>query len=301
MMFKILVATIVSCVTAYTILTEPKPLTEYAQTEWDGDLVRGERLFGIAGCAFCHSAPDATEDKALVLGGGRGFPTSYGTYFAPNISSDPEFGIGAWDSLMMINALKRGVSPQGTHYYPMLPYDSFARMDNKDIISILAYIKTLPATQTPSRDHNLPLTFKSRRSIGIWKLLYLRENPVVPTSQQMLRGRYLVEGPGHCAECHTPRNFLGGMKRDLWLSGRFNPEISTYYPNLTPHQDGLADWTIEDIAEYLAEGSGPDNSASHGYMSRVIDSTSQLSERDRMAIAAYLKAIPAVPSQTPSQ
>lgn len=296
MKLTIFLVSISALITAMVILTTPRPFTDIPQANRAGDPVRGERFFDIAGCGFCHVPPANSDLAGNVLSGGQGFPTVYGTYYAPNISPDPVFGIGDWTNLDMVNALKRGVSPEGTHYFPLFPYDSYSRMNNSDIIDIFAYILTLPESQAENLPHDLPLRFQSRRSIGIWKFLYLRENPVVPTSQQVLRGRYLVEGPGHCAECHTPRNFLGGMKRDLWLSGRYNPEIDLLYPNLTPHSEGLGDWSEQDIVMYLRDSNDPDSTVAHGYLSRAVDTTKYLNEKDLNAIAAYLKAIPAVPS-----
>jgi len=139
-----------------------------------------------------------------------------------------------------------------------------------------------------------------RRFIGLWKRLYLEPDPVIglpAADAEVLRGRYLVEGPGHCGECHTPRDRLMGLERDRWLAGAPDPEGEGRVPNLTPHPDGLADWSGADIEYFLESGVDPDFDVVGGAMVEVQENLARLPAADREAIAAYLKAVPAVNSE----
>ncbi len=255
------------------------------------DLVRGEIVFHAAGCASCHSAQGAIGEDKLMLSGGRRFETDFGTFIAPNISSDPEVGIGSWSVLDLANALIHGTGPEGQHYFPAFPYTSYAHMTTDDVVSLHAFLSTLPAVTAESKAHEVGFPFNVRRGMGGWKLLFMTPEWVVEgdlTDQQRL-GRYLVEALGHCAECHTPRNSLGGLKRDLWLTGAPNPNGKGRIPGLTSDQ---LDWSEADIGEYLKSGFTPDYDSAGGEMVEVIENTSRLTDEDRLAIAAYLKAVP---------
>ncbi|WP_170476487.1 c-type cytochrome [Ruegeria arenilitoris] len=273
------------------MLTRPQRVDEAQLAGISPDLTRGESVFYAAGCASCHSAPDASGDEKLVLTGGRRFQTDFGTFVAPNISSDPEAGIGSWSALDLANALIHGTGPKMEHYYPAFPYTSYTNMTAEDIVSLHAFLNTLPAVATESDPHEIGFPFNIRRSLGGWKFLYLKPGWVVQEdlNDQEQRGRYLVEALGHCAECHTPRNSLGGLKRDLWLAGAPNPNGKGRIPGLTTNQ---LDWSEADIAEYLKSGFTPDYDSAGGEMVEVIENTSRLTDSDRLAIAAYLKAVP---------
>lgn len=273
------------------VLTRPKRVDEAQLSGLTPNLVRGEEIFFAAGCASCHSAPKSQGNEKLLLTGGRRFETEFGTFLAPNISSDPNVGIGSWSALDLANALVHGTGPDGQHYYPAFPYNSYANMTPSDIVSLHAFLRTLPAADTESEEHDVGFPFNIRRSLGGWKLLFSKPGWVVEgdLTDQELRGRYLVEALGHCAECHTPRNRLGGLKRGLWLSGAPNPNGKGRIPGLTPDQ---LDWSSADIAEYLKSGFTPDYDSAGGEMVEVIENTSQLSDDDRLAIAAYLKVVP---------
>jgi mono/diheme cytochrome c family protein len=171
-----------------------------------------------------------------------------------------------------------------------------------DIADLWAYLKTLPAVNRESRAHALPFPFNIRRGLGLWKLLFLRDGPVVAvdeTNPKLARGRYLVEGPGHCGECHTPRNLAGGMDVSRWLGGAPSPEGKGRIPNITPDATGIGDWTESDIAYALETGFTPEFDSFGGLMVEVQQNTAKLSKEDREAIAAYLKAVPAVKGAAP--
>ncbi|MBT9383850.1 cytochrome c [Pseudooceanicola sp. CBS1P-1] len=275
------------------VLTGPRKLESDATAGLSGDPVHGEEVFYAGGCAACHAAPGAEPGAAmLVLSGGRSFETAFGTFYAPNISPDPAAGIGAWSLQDLANAMKRGVTPQDTHLYPAFPYTTYTRASLQDIADLFAFLRTLPADTTPSQPQQVGFPFSLRRGIGAWKILYLNASWVedAPTPE-LERGRYLVEALGHCAECHTPRDALGGLERDAWMAGAATADGKGRVPNLTP---AALSWTQEEIAEYLGSGFTPEFDVAGGEMAEVVQNLSHLSEADRMAIAAYVKALPAV-------
>ncbi|MBT8410360.1 MAG: cytochrome c [Octadecabacter sp.] len=257
----------------------------------DGNAENGALVFAAAGCASCHTAPDAETDGLPVLAGGIRFASDFGTFVAPNISSDPIHGIGAWSDYDLANAIQAGVSPQGAHYYPAFPYTTYAKASPQDIADLVAYLRTLPADATPSQTHEVSFPFNIRRAVGAWKLLYTNENWVLngDLDPQQARGRYLVEGLAHCAECHTPRTALGGLDTASWMRGAPNPSGDGRIPSI--HPDDL-DWSAGDIAIYLDTGFTPDYDTVGGEMVDVVENMSKLTEADRGAIAAYLIALP---------
>lgn len=290
--FKSLGLAILLGLLAFYVATRPHPLPAGAMAGLQGDAARGEQVFWAGGCASCHAAPDAEGDARLVLAGGRKFPSPFGTFIAPNISPDPTEGIGSWSALDLANAMTRGVSPEGQHYFPVFPYASFTHVELQDIADLHAFLMTLPAVSTPSQPHEVGFPFNIRRSLGGWKLLFLRQDWVVngdlTASEQ--RGRYLVEGLGHCGECHTPRGALGGMDRSRWLAGGPIPGEKGKFPNITPAQ---LKWSADDIAEYLKSGFTPDFDSAGGHMALVVENMAHLPPEDRAAIAAYLARVPA--------
>ncbi len=284
-------------VALFFYLTAPQRIPESA-SDHAPDLANGARMFAIGGCASCHAAKGAEGDARLMLEGGLRLETPFGTFVAPNISPAPE-GIDGWSFADFATAMTLGVAPDGRHYYPAFPYTSYARMTLTDLADLKAYLDTLPPSARANEAHEIGFPFNIRRALGLWKLLYLdpaRVAPVEGLSAEAERGRYLVEGPGHCAECHTPRSPIGGLDAARWLAGAPNPEGKGKVPNLTPHENGLKDWSEKDIADYLATGFRPDFDTAGGAMVDVIRNTSQLPPEDRAAIAAYLKALPALPN-----
>ena len=272
------------------VLTQPQPLPDDALAGITGDATRGAVIFAAAGCASCHRAPGADDGP---LSGGRAFPSDFGTFHAPNISPDPTHGIGAWSDMQLANAIQRGVSPAGAHYYPAFPYTAYQKASTQDIADLIAHLRTLPADATPSIPHDVGFPFNIRRSIGGWKLLFGGNDWVLTgdLTAEHERGRYLVEALGHCGECHTPRNALGGLDQSRWLAGAPNPSGKGRIPNITA---GGLDWSAQDIAIYLDSGFTPDFDSAGGEMAEVVLNTAQLSDADRASIAAYLKAVPAI-------
>jgi len=275
---------------AFAWATRTQPLAESQFEALVGDADRGEHVFWAAGCASCHSADGARGDDRLVLAGGRRFDSEFGTFLAPNISTDPEHGIGAWTLAQFGNAMLRGVSPQGEHYYPAFPYTSYVRVELQDVADLKAYMDTLPASERPNEAHELAFPFNIRRTVGVWKRLFMNDAYIVTgeLSEQQQRGRYLAEALAHCGECHTPRNALGGLDVSRWLAGAPNPSGRGSIPNITPAK---LTWSEREIAGYLASGFTPSFDSVGGSMTAVVDSLGRLPAEDLAAIAAYLKAV----------
>ncbi|WP_024510497.1 cytochrome c [Bradyrhizobium sp. ARR65] len=253
----------------------------------------GEIIFNAGGCSSCHAVPN--QPDRLKLGGGLAIPSPFGTFYAPNISPDPADGIGRWSEGDFVTAVMKGLSPEGTHYFPAFPYTSYAHAKVEDVRDLFAYLKTLAPVPGRVRGHDVPFPFDIRRNIGIWKLLFMDGKPFAhdpSRSARWNRGAYLVNSFGHCAECHSPRNFLGGIIGAQRFAGGPNPEGEGWVPNIT--QKGLSDWSEKDIAYFLETGETPDGDSAGGSMARVIKNIAQLPADDRAAIAEYVKSLPPV-------
>lgn len=286
---------------AFWVLTEPRPA--YSRDQWErfeqgGDAARGRIVFEAGGCSSCHATPG--QPDRLKLGGGLQVKSPFGNFFVPNISPDPEDGIGAWKVVDLANAMQTGVSPSRTHYYPAFPYTSFQRVTIEDIRDLMAFLRTLAPVRGKARDHDLAFPFNIRRGVGLWKLLFLDGKPLAPDptkSPEWRRGRYLVEGLGHCAECHSPRNFLGAVIADRRFAGGPNLEGKGRAPNITSDDSGIGKWSQADIVELLNSGLTPDGDSVGGAMAEVVRNTGELPQSDREAIATYLKSLPPLPTR----
>jgi len=259
------------------------------------DIENGRVLFAIGGCASCHQSPGSTE--RTYLGGGLELETQFGTFYPPNISSDKTYGIGAWSEEDFIRALHEGVSPQGVSYYPAFPYTSYHHINVDDIADLFAYLKTLPAIPGQQPEHTLRFPYNMRAFLGLWRLMFLTDEIITADPQQSSlwnRGRYLVEGPGHCAECHSPRSISGSIIASARFSGGPDANGKGWVPNITSDTSGIGSWSVNDIAELLKSGFTPDYDSVGGSMAEVIKNTSQLSDQDRLAMAIYIKSLPPI-------
>jgi mono/diheme cytochrome c family protein len=257
------------------------------------DVANGMTTFNAGGCSSCHAVPNQPDRSRL--GGGLAITSPFGTFYAPNISPDPADGIGRWTEAEFVRAVTQGISPNGYHYFPAFPYTSYQHAKTEDVRDLFAYLKTLAPISGKVRDHDLPFPFNIRRNIGIWKLLFMDRKPFMPDPAHTAnwnRGAYLIGGLGHCAECHSPRNFLGGIISAQRFAGGPNPEGEGWVPNIT--QKGIGDWSEKDIAYFLQTGEMPDGDSAGGSMARVIKNISQLSSEDRAGMAEYLKSLPPV-------
>ena len=296
-MRRIIVAILIAAIAAAWWVTAPTTLSAKDLPDITPDPVAGERIFWAGGCASCHATPvdgeRARGDGKLRLGGGMELDSPYGVFRAPNISPHAD-GIGGWTMLDFANAMQRGVSPDGRHYYPSFPYTSYAKADPADILHLKAYLDTLPAIAGRVADHSLAFPWSLRRGLGAWKRLYLDANPVIPagTSNPLVdQGRQLVEGLGHCGECHTERDLLGGLRADRWLAGAPSLEGEGRVPGITSAGKNVGSWSDDDIAYYLETGFTPEFDAVGGTMVAVQENLARLTAEDRQAIAAYLKSL----------
>lgn len=288
----IAVLVLIGALAVFWFLTMPGEVASGELAGGTPALDNGRTMFAAGGCASCHAV---SKEERTKLGGGVALRSPFGTFYAPNISPDPTRGIGRWSEADFVNAMRNGVSPDGRHYYPSFPYTSYQRMTAADLRDLFAYLKTLPPVSDASRDHDLPFPFNVRRGVGLWKLLYLDGKPFMPDpgqSVQWNRGAYLANGPGHCAECHSPRDAFGGIKPAQRFAGGPNPEGEGWVPNIT--QKGLGRWSTKDIEYLLETGELPEGDSVGSSMRDVIRNTAQLPAADREAMAIYLKSLPPV-------
>ena len=261
------------------------------------DIENGKTLFRVSGCAVCHMSAGGSDETRL--GGGRALKTAFGTFYMPNISPDPNDGIGNWTTAQLIHVAREGVSPDGKNQYPAFPYTSYRHMTANDLRDLFAYLKTLPPVAGKARNHDLKFPFTMRRGVGLWKLVFLDDKPLSnepAQSAEWLRGRYLVEGAGHCAECHSPRTALGSIASGKRYAGGLDAQQKGYVPNVTQDETGIGYWSINEIANYLKDGASPTGIKAGGEMAAVIGNTARLTPADRRAMATYFKSLPGVVS-----
>jgi mono/diheme cytochrome c family protein len=291
--FPVLILAVIAALGVFWWLTAPPARWAPGAIAYTPNPQNGEIIFNAGGCPSCHAVPK--QPDRTRLGGGLAIPSPFGTFYAPNISQDPTDGIGRWSEADFVNAVMKGLSPEGEHYFPAFPYTSYAHATVRDVRDLFAYLKTLPAVAGRVRDHDLPFPFNIRRNVGIWKRLFMDGRLFLPDQARTPawnRGAYLVNSFGHCAECHSPRNFLGGIIASQRFAGGPDPEGKGWVPNIT--QKGLSDWSDKDVAYFLESGQTPDGDSAGGSMVAVIKNTSQLPASDRAAIAEYIKSLPPV-------
>ncbi|MFQ5533061.1 MAG: c-type cytochrome, partial [Candidatus Methylomirabilales bacterium] len=260
----------------------------------DADAVaRGEYIFRASAGCTCHTVEAETGD---FLAGGRAIETPFGTFYGTNITPDKETGIGAWGDSEFLRAMRMGLSPRGNHYFPVFPYTSFTRMRRLDLIDLRAYLATVTPVRKDNRAHEVTPPFSWRPLLWIWKLLNFTPGEFMedPTrSPEWNRGAYLAEALGHCGECHTPRNLLGGLKEEMAYAGSREGPQGEIAPNITPDAEtGIGTWDVEDVVFFLKSGSKPDGDDVQGLMAEMIDNGFKyLREDDMRAIAVYLRSL----------
>jgi mono/diheme cytochrome c family protein len=283
-------AVAIAAAAAFWFATNPTTIPATAVGPYIRDSANGRAMFYAGGCASCHATPG--QDDKTKLGGGLALKSPFGTFYAPNISPDPDDGIGRWSKTDFLTAMQKGTSPEGRHYFPAFPYTSYQHMRTEDVLDLFEHLKTLPAVQGRPRDHDVPFPFNLQRALGAWKFLFLDGKSFeadASKSAEWNRGAYLVNGPGHCAECHSPRNALGGIVAEQRFAGGPSLEGEGWIPNIT--QKALGDYSDKDLAYLLETGQTPDGDSVGGSMTAVIRNTSQLAPNDRNAIAAYVKSL----------
>ena len=266
-----------------------------------GDAERGAYVLRMGGCASCHT--DSANEGAF-LAGGRALQTPFGTFYTSNLTPDPETGIGGWSTGDFVQAMTKGISPEGHDYYPAFPYTSYANMTLQDLADLKAYLDTVEPVANPVPPHDLAFPFGFRPLLKPWKAIFFRANGIEPDPEQSEswnRGAYLVEGPTHCGECHTQRNRLGARDESRHLAGNPNGPDGKSVPNITPHSDGIGEWSPTDLTYALETGIRPDYDVLGGAMSEVVrDSTGHLTQEDRAAIAEYLLSVEPLPDAAPT-
>jgi len=258
-----------------------------------GDAKRGEYLAKAGGCLGCHTE---AREGAVPFAGGRALKTPFGTFYGPNLTPHPEAGVGRWSEADFVRAVRHSRRPDGANYFPAFPYPSFTGISDSDLRDLWAFLRSLPASSRASQEHDLGFFFRWRFLVTVWKWLYFTPGPFVNApgvSDILNRGAYLVQALGHCGECHTPRNFLGGPKRSRYLAGGKTPE-GTNVSNLTP--TGLKKWSDKELQDFLVLGTTPDGDFPEESMAEVINNTtSQLTPQDLAAMIAYLRLLPPLP------
>ncbi len=265
----------------------------FAQGDAQTAIKRGEYLSKAAGCLGCH-----TEEKkgAVNYAGGRALKTPFGTFYGPNITPHPQAGIGKWTEADFIQALRYGKRPDGANYFPAFPYPSFTAMTDTDMRDLWTYMRTLPENAQPSRPHDLKFPYNIRFGVTLWKWLFFAPGEFKPdpkATAAVNRGAYLSTALGHCGECHTPRNFMGGPRKDRHFAGGMGPE-GKELPNLTPASLKKR-WSDKDLTDFLYSGTTPDGDAPAEAMAEVIrNTTGHLTPPDLAAMIAYLRALPPI-------
>jgi len=261
-----------------------------------GDAQRGEYLAKAGGCLGCHTveAKEGSKDKPVPFAGGRELKTPFGTFYGPNITPHPEAGIGRWTEADFMRAMREGRRPDGANYFPAFPYPSFTLISDADLRALWAYLRSLPQSNRPSEAHDLGFLYRWRFLVNVWKWMFFTQGPLAPDasrSAQLNRGTYLVQALGHCGECHTPRNFLGGPKKDRFLGG-----AKDVAPNLTPTR--LKTSSDAELRNFLTTGLTADGDVPAKEMGEVIaNTTSQLTPDDLSALIAYLRSLPPLPEE----
>ncbi len=254
-----------------------------------GDVKRGEYLAAAAGCVGCHTV---AAKSAKTYAGGRALKTPFGTFYGPNITPDKVAGIGHWTEADFIRAMRHGERPDGKNYFPAFPYPSFTRIADGDLKDLWAFLQSLPPSSQANKSHELRFPFGFRLMVTVWKWLFFTPGPMREMAGPAARGAYLVEALGHCGECHTTRNFLGGPRRHRALAGGLGPE-GKRVPNLTPSR--LKTWSDADLREFFLSGSTPDGDTAAAPMDEVVrNSTSRLKPADLTAVITYLRNLPAI-------
>jgi mono/diheme cytochrome c family protein len=251
---------------------------------------RGRYLTVLSDCASCHTVPGSSEPFA----GGRAIETPFGNIVAPNITPDPETGIGSWSDEAFDAAVRHGIRRNGSRLYPAMPYNAYTKMSRDDVLAIRAYLNTVTPVRNAVVADTLPFPFNIRAAMRIWDALYFKEGDYRPDPHQSAewnRGAFLVDGPAHCGACHTPKTFLGGDKTNQYLEGAYLQGWSA--PDITNDARlGLGRWSKEDIISYLKSGHNPTTAAT-GPMGEVVTlSTAHMTDPDLNAIATYLKSLP---------
>ena len=253
-------------------------------------------MFHAAGGCSCHTD---RAHRGPPLAGGRAIKVPFGTFYSTNITPDRDTGIGGWSEQDFVRSMRQGVAPDGRSYFPVFPYTSFTRMSDEDLGDLWAYLTAQPAVRRANRSHEVRAPFGWRALLPLWKWMYFRPGPFRPDParpSEWNRGAYLVSGPGHCSECHTPRTRLGAMRDDLYLAGAGDGPEGERAPNITPDPDtGIGQWRSPDVVWLLQTGVRPDGDSVEGLMAEETElGYEHLAPADLESIAIYLRSLPPI-------
>lgn len=260
-------------------------------------VARGAYLARAGNCMLCH-----TEPGGAAYAGGRAIATPFGTVYGSNITPDAETGIGNWSAAHFRRALHEGRSRDGRLLYPVFPYTHTTRVTEADADALFEYLRSLPAVARPNLQHRLRWPYGTQAALAAWRALYFtpqkyQEDPA--RTPEWNRGAYLVQGLGHCGACHSTRDVLGGLRNSMDLSGGLIPMQNWYAPSLaSPTEAGVADWSVEAIAQLLSAGTSPRGTVLGPMAEVVLHSTQYLEPRDVRAMAVYLKSLPQAATDT---
>lgn len=304
-MVLVVFALAVAAVLALNVRGEEPLSAEAVPMPVRADLVaRGAYLARVGNCAGCHTA-----QGGAAYAGGRGIATPFGTVYAGNLTPDATTGIGAWSSAEFWRALHHGRSRDGRLLYPAFPYTSYTQVSREDSDALYTYLRSLPPVQQSNPAHALRFPYNTQAALAVWRALFFAPGqPVVHAarSADWNRGAYLVNGLGHCASCHTPRNALGSERVAQALGGGTLAGQGWYAPALDrPDEAGVAQWPLPDVVALLQTGVAPQGSVIGPMAEVVFRSTQHLNDADARAIAVYLQALPqrrpaAAPVATPA-
>ena len=275
----------------------PSPTGTPAELANAGAATKGAYIAGMADCAGCHTA-----QGGVPFAGGRAIVLPFGTIYSPNLTPDPETGIGNWTDARFLNAVHRGTAPDGARYYPVFPYTSYALLTDEDVLAIKAYLFSLKPVTQANKSNTFAFPFNQRWLMAIWAGLFNpdhRFRAVEGQSAEWNRGAYLVEAAGHCGECHTPRNLMQALDQRRKFAGAVAQGWIAY--NIGADKvSGIGDWSVEELASYLSTGHAKERGVASGPMREAVElGLSRLTKTDIAAIVTYLRSVPAVASDLP--
>ena len=261
-----------------------------------GDPAWGEILAGLGECGACHTA-----EGGAPYAGGYAIRTRFGTFYGPNLTPDPETGIGTWTYADFSRAMREGRDEEGHALWPAFPYPSFTRLTDADLADLWAWLRAQEPVRAPNRPHEIRPRYNSRLLLGIWRMIAFDQGAFEPDPDRdpaWNRGAYLGTSIGHCGECHSPRGAFGQVRRHRALAGQSDPPEPA--PNLTPSSEGIGSWTEADLTNLLEYGEKPDGDVLGGEMARIVrEGSSRLSPEDRAAIVSWLVSLRPWPRHEP--